>query len=739
MNRLKKVKLKYFIKIMFVLTLYIVFLSVIPTFMRYYSRIEMEVTGRGIVNYAITYIDDGVEETVPFESDDLPITLSNPTKAGYTFLGWYESADFSGENLLEATETRDYIVYAKWLDEVKVAEIDGVYFETLQAAIDAVPTTGVETTIRLLANTSEALQTKAGQNIIFNFQNYTVSNDGNTNVFKNYATIQIYNGTISTNASTNGAINNETGGTLIMTGGRIIMTGGRQCIYNHGGTATISGDAYLFSSNAERATVHNLADSGNKGTLTITGGTIISTGFYAVKNDAGVTTIGIKDGDVSTDSPVIQGVPNGIYTANSATFNFYDGIVKGKTAAFYNNHINNISDKETGYEVLTSETEVIDGETYRLAYLKTSFTVTFNANGGSVTETTRIVTQDTQIGTLPAPTRSEYVFEGWYTALENGDKVESTTIITHDVEYFAIWIHESEITTAKIGDKTYPTLKAAVNDVPKTKTETIVTLLRNTSEAIVIDKNQNIVFNLQNFTLSNSGSYNVIKNNGTLKIYNGTIKTNATQGAINNEETGSFIMSGGKIIATGTRQCIYNNGGVAVITGSAQLSSSTNERSTVHNLNGGHLTITGGTITSTGTVALKNDGGTVIIGSSDGNVKTNTPVIKGNNYGICNNDTMNFYDGVIYGKLGIVVKSDGLEDYTNFVIDEFSALESGYELTQVEEALNGTTYQKGYLTETVIVEPEPDSEPTPDSNSEPDAGTNSDPDPESTENPENQG
>ena len=100
---------------------------------------------------------------------------------------------------------------------------------------------------------------------------------------------------------------------------------------------------------------------------------------------------------------------------------------------------------------------------------------------------------------------------------------------------------------------------------------------------------------------------------------------------------------------------------------------------------------------------------------------------------------MNFYDGVIYGKLGIVVKSDGLEDYTNFVIDEFSALESGYELTQVEEALNGTTYQKGYLTETVIVEPEPDSEPTPDSNSEPDAGTNSDPDPESTENPENQG
>ncbi|MBQ8615312.1 MAG: InlB B-repeat-containing protein, partial [Clostridia bacterium] len=42
-----------------------------------------------------------------------------------------------------------------------------------------------------------------------------------------------------------------------------------------------------------------------------------------------------------------------------------------------------------------------------------SYTVTFDANSGTVSETTRTVTYDSTYGTLPTPTRTGYTFNGW--------------------------------------------------------------------------------------------------------------------------------------------------------------------------------------------------------------------------------------------------------------------------------------------------------------------------------------
>ncbi len=68
-----------------------------------------------------------------------------------------------------------------------------------------------------------------------------------------------------------------------------------------------------------------------------------------------------------------------------------------------------------------------------------SYTVTFNANGGSVTPTTRNVSCGKAVGTLPTPTRTGYWFLGWFTASVGGVQVYSTTVVNSSVTYYAHW------------------------------------------------------------------------------------------------------------------------------------------------------------------------------------------------------------------------------------------------------------------------------------------------------------
>ena len=73
-----------------------------------------------------------------------------------------------------------------------------------------------------------------------------------------------------------------------------------------------------------------------------------------------------------------------------------------------------------------------------------SCTVTFNANGGSVSPVSRIVTVDTAVGTLPTPTRSGYSFDGWFTAANGGVQVTASTVVRASVTYYAHWTKIAE-------------------------------------------------------------------------------------------------------------------------------------------------------------------------------------------------------------------------------------------------------------------------------------------------------
>ena len=66
------------------------------------------------------------------------------------------------------------------------------------------------------------------------------------------------------------------------------------------------------------------------------------------------------------------------------------------------------------------------------------YTVTFNANGGSVS-TTSTTTKDGKLESLPTPTYDGYTFLGWYTEETGGDEVTTDTVFTKDSIIYAHW------------------------------------------------------------------------------------------------------------------------------------------------------------------------------------------------------------------------------------------------------------------------------------------------------------
>ena len=67
------------------------------------------------------------------------------------------------------------------------------------------------------------------------------------------------------------------------------------------------------------------------------------------------------------------------------------------------------------------------------------YTVTFDANGGTVTPDTMTLTHGDVYGELPTPTRDGYTFAGWFTDPNGGAKVEQGDVVTASHTLYAHW------------------------------------------------------------------------------------------------------------------------------------------------------------------------------------------------------------------------------------------------------------------------------------------------------------
>ena len=68
-----------------------------------------------------------------------------------------------------------------------------------------------------------------------------------------------------------------------------------------------------------------------------------------------------------------------------------------------------------------------------------TYTVSFNANGGSVGTSSSKTDTSGRLSSLPAATRTNYVFNGWYTQSSGGTRVTNDTVFTKDTTVYAHW------------------------------------------------------------------------------------------------------------------------------------------------------------------------------------------------------------------------------------------------------------------------------------------------------------
>lgn len=75
--------------------------------------------------------------------------------------------------------------------------------------------------------------------------------------------------------------------------------------------------------------------------------------------------------------------------------------------------------------------------------VKPTYTITFNANGGSVSPETMETDENGKLSELPTPTRDGCTFDGWYDAKDGGSKVPADKTYTESTTIYAHWTKNS--------------------------------------------------------------------------------------------------------------------------------------------------------------------------------------------------------------------------------------------------------------------------------------------------------
>ncbi len=96
---------------------------------------------------------------------------------------------------------------------------------------------------------------------------------------------------------------------------------------------------------------------------------------------------------------------------------------------------------EVGNQKMLDANELvsIEKDAYE-TYLK-SFVITFDANKGEVSQTTKVASFNVKIGELPVPIRAGYGFVGWFTERDGGTPITADTVIesTANMTLYAHW------------------------------------------------------------------------------------------------------------------------------------------------------------------------------------------------------------------------------------------------------------------------------------------------------------
>ena len=465
------------------------------------SNVTLQINAKAN-NYDITFNPNGgsvdiTKKTVTYNKTygDLP----TPSKTGYTFAGWYTAASGGIKITSDTTvsTTSNQTLYAQWTANTYIVSFDSNGGNTISTILTAtydktygeLPTptrtgytfagwyTAKTDGTKVTSTTKYNLTSNQTLYAYWTANTYTVTfnaNGGSTDATSKTVTYNSTYGELPTASKTGytfvGWYTAASGGTEVLDTTKVSITS-TQTLYAHysQNTYTVKFDANSGTTSVDSKNVVYDSIYGELPTPTKTGYTF--KGWFTDKTNGtkitSDTTVKITATQTlyahwQVNTYIVSFNSNGgdaVSTTVTVTYGSTYGTLPTPSRTGYT--FNGWYTATSGGTKITSSSTVsiTTAQTLYAQWTANTYTVTFNANGGTITTTSKTVTYDSTYGELPTPTKTGYTFAGWYTAETNGTRITSGTkvSITAAQTLYAQWTANSYKLTINANGGTIPT------------------------------------------------------------------------------------------------------------------------------------------------------------------------------------------------------------------------------------------------------------------------------------------
>jgi uncharacterized repeat protein (TIGR02543 family) len=387
-----------------------------------------------INSYTLTFNPNG--GTVTPTSKDLEYnsaygTLPTPTRASdaqytYTFAGWYTAAT-EGTQVTAATKmaAKDTTVYAHWTSNTRSYTVSyQTTYGTLNRTSQSIAYNSKGScTLTMPDNTAEFTYTFVGW--------YTAANGGGTKVGSELTLeTPAIKGTVTYYAYVTRSTKSYTH-TFSANGGGTVSPATITKAYNTalGTLPTVSRTGYTFVGWFDTS-----AASGGTQATTTTKVTGTKTWYARWSINSYTFTFDKNGGNTPSSTTITKEYNTAVGTLPTCTRNA-DNTYTYAFAGWFD------TSASSGGTQLTTATKVTSNKTWYARWTSTykNYTVTWDGNGGTPSKSSSSFHYNDALGTLPTATRTGYTFKGWSTSKTGTVNVSTTTKVTANVTYYAVW------------------------------------------------------------------------------------------------------------------------------------------------------------------------------------------------------------------------------------------------------------------------------------------------------------
>lgn len=388
-----------------------------------------------INSYTLTYDANGGNAVSPASKSvqygSAYGTLPTPTRAStaqysYTFAGWYTAA--TGGTQVTANTTMgagNTTIYAHWTATTRSYTIN---YQTTYGSLNRTSQSvayGSKGSCTLTMPTNDAQYT-------YTFQGwYTAANGGGTKVGSELTLeTPAIKGTVTYYAYVTRSTKSYTH-TFNANGGGTVSPATITKAYNTalGTLPTVSRTGYTFVGWFDTS-----AASGGTQATTTTKVTGTKTWYARWSINSYTFTFDKNGGNTPSSTTITKEYNTAVGTLPTCTRNA-DNTYTYAFAGWFD------TSASSGGTQLTTTTKVTSNKTWYARWTSTykNYTVTWNGNGGTPSKSSSSFHYNDALGTLPTATRTGYTFKGWSTSKTGTVNVSTTTKVTANVTYYAVW------------------------------------------------------------------------------------------------------------------------------------------------------------------------------------------------------------------------------------------------------------------------------------------------------------